>query len=129
VALRGVPVRRARAPARGAALHSCAGAGGCVPVSRRVPEVATGWVRGRAPRAAHARRGAGEAETVALPNLTNLSSYYDAKLPPKAKFADHNVIVPYRVAPTSSPRSRARYNEGKGKSHENFLELIIVYFI
>ncbi|OEL23514.1 hypothetical protein BAE44_0015467 [Dichanthelium oligosanthes] len=42
---------------------------------------------------AAAQRGAGEAETVTLPNLANPSPYHDAKVPPKGKPAELDVAV------------------------------------
>ena len=42
---------------------------------------------------AAAQRGAGQAETVSLPNLANPSPYHDAKVPPKGNPADLDVAV------------------------------------
>ena len=42
---------------------------------------------------AAAQRGAGQAETVSLPNLANPSPYHDAKVPPKGKPTDLDVAV------------------------------------
>ncbi|KAK8443716.1 hypothetical protein SEVIR_9G018400v4 [Setaria viridis] len=99
MALRHVPRQRPRAPARGAAL--CAHVGGGVHVPRRVPEAAS-RVRGYAPRAV---RGAGEAETVSLPNLANSSPYHDAKVLPKAKPAEVDVAV---LSPPLEPHGTMR---------------------
>lgn len=54
---------------------------------------------------AAAQRGAGEAETVSLPNLANPSPYHDAKVPPKAKPADLDVAV---LSPPLEPHGTVR---------------------
>ncbi|XP_062212237.1 uncharacterized protein LOC133913187 [Phragmites australis] len=52
-----------------------------------------------------AQRGAGVAETVALPNLANPSPYHDAKVPPKAKPAELDVAV---LSPPLEPHGTMR---------------------
>jgi len=54
---------------------------------------------------AAAQRGAGEAETVSLPNLANPSPYHDAKVPPKAKPAELDVAV---LSPPLEPHGTVR---------------------
>ncbi|RCV40031.1 hypothetical protein SETIT_9G018700v2 [Setaria italica] len=51
------------------------------------------------------RGGAGEAETVSLPNLANSSPYHDAKVPPKAKPAKLDVAV---LSPPLEPHGTMR---------------------
>ncbi|TKW29846.1 hypothetical protein SEVIR_3G421900v4 [Setaria viridis] len=55
--------------------------------------------------AAAQRGGAGEAETVSLPNLANPSPYHDAKVPPKAKPAELDVAV---LSPPLEPHGTMR---------------------
>ncbi|KAL6637010.1 hypothetical protein ACP70R_024582 [Stipagrostis hirtigluma subsp. patula] len=54
---------------------------------------------------AAAQRGAGEAETVTLPNLANPSPYHDAKVPPKGKPAELDVAV---LSPPLEPHGTMR---------------------
>ncbi|KAJ1293845.1 hypothetical protein BS78_01G100200 [Paspalum vaginatum] len=54
---------------------------------------------------AAAQHGAGEAETVSLPNLANPSPYHDAKVPPKAKPAELDVAV---LSPPLEPHGTVR---------------------
>ncbi|XP_040378559.1 uncharacterized protein LOC102719287 [Oryza brachyantha] len=54
---------------------------------------------------AAAQRGAGEAETVALPNLANPSVYHDAKVAPKTKAAELDVAV---LSPALEPHRTMR---------------------
>uniref|UniRef100_A0A0D9VYC3 Hyccin n=1 Tax=Leersia perrieri TaxID=77586 RepID=A0A0D9VYC3_9ORYZ len=54
---------------------------------------------------AAAQRGAGEPETVALPNLANPSVYHDAKVPPKTKAAELDVAV---LSPALEPHGTMR---------------------